>query len=180
MKKRIDKYISKSSVIKIYVDVEGDEDEYGGIPIRCSKSLLAFCDLHDFRFDGIRTVNLKYVTKIRRGQFEVVQQKILQSTGELKNFRNPDWLRIGSWKSLLSCMKDRGLCACVASGLLEVNVFVIGEIHTLKDDAVVLNSFDAHGKWHKPKREIKYSDITEVQFGDEYSVTFYNYVMNNS
>ena len=89
MKSQIDRYIANSSLIKIDVDVEGDEDEYTGIPVRLSRSLLALHDLDDFHFDGYRIVKLKYVTKIRRSRFEVTQQKILKATGEIKNHAGP-------------------------------------------------------------------------------------------
>ena len=176
MKKRIDKYIAKSSLIKIYVDVEGEEDEYRGIPIRRSRTLLALHKLDEFHFNGYIVVRLKDVVKIKRGRVEVTKQRILKATGVLDTHVGPDWLRVGSWKSILTCLKRRGVCVCVGSALIKVDVFAIGDVHKLKDNAVVLNSFDAHGKWYKPKHKIKYSDITGIFFGDKYSVTFSEYV----
>jgi len=176
---RLEKHIAKSSVIKIDVDVEGEEESHYGIPVLNSRTLLAFHDLDEFHFNGYRIVLLKYITRIRRGRFEVIQQKILKSIGELEKHAVQSWLRVGSWKRLLKSLKNKGKCACVASGLIKVNVFAIGEIHAIKDDAVILKSFDAHGEWYKPKHKIEYSDITEVIFDDEYSVTFNKYVRNS-
>ncbi|MBN2212320.1 MAG: hypothetical protein JW709_13060 [Sedimentisphaerales bacterium] len=178
MKDRIEKYIAKSAVIKIYTDIEGEEEEYYGVPVLVSRSLLAFQEIRDFHFDGYRIVRLKDIVKIRRSKCDVVQEKILKHTGEFAKYSIPGWLRVGSWKILLKSIKGRNLCICIASGLMDVNVFVVGEIYALKDDAVVLKSFDAHGNWCKPKHRINYSDITEVSFGDEYSVTFNEFVKN--
>ncbi len=75
-------------------------------------------------------------------------------------------------------LKSKKVCVCVESALIDVNVFAVGEIQALKDEAVVLRSFDAHGAWCKPRHRIRYSDITGAQFGDEYSKTFHRYVKN--
>lgn len=176
MEDRLRKYIEKTSLIKIYTDVEGDEKCYTGIPIRISRAFLAIHELADFHFDGYRIVRLKDIVKIRRSKFEITTQKILKYTGELDNHVSPAWLRIGSWKSLFKCLKERRICACAASGLIELNIFRIGEIYRVGDTAVTLNSFDAHAQWYKPKDKIEYSKITEVSFGDEYSVTFNNFI----
>lgn len=176
MKDRLEKSIASSRLVKLYVDVEGDEAEYTGIPIRASRSLLAFHDLEEFHFNGYVVVRLRDIVKVRRSRFETTQQKILKSTSELAKHADLPWLRLGSWKSLLSCLRKRGVCVCASSGLMAVNAFAIGEIHRLTDDAVVLRSFDAHGKWCSPMHRIRYADLTEVSFGDEYSTTFHEFV----
>ncbi len=176
MIERIDRHIARSQVIKIYTDVEGDESVYLGIPVRRSRSLLALHGLSNFHFDGYQVIRLRDIERIRMGGFETVTRRILRSTGELKNHVNPDWLRIGSWKSLLSCLKARSFCVGVESGLININWFLLGEIHALKDKAVTMKSFDAQARWHKPKLKMKYTDITEATFGDEYAVTFNEYM----
>lgn len=179
MKDRLKNYIARFSIIKLYVDVEGDEDEYTGMPVRISSSLMAIQELDEFHFNGYRILRLKDIVKVRRSRCETTQQKILKSTGELENHDALSWLRLGSWRSLLSCLKKQKACVCISSGLIKVNVFAIGEIHHLADKTVVLNSFDAHGQRCSPKHRLQYSDITEVLFGDEYSVTFNNFVKNS-
>lgn len=172
MKEKLEKHMAKSDLVKLFVDVDGEDDEYTGIPLRISRSLVAILDLAEFHFNGYRVFRLEDVVKIRRSRFETTQQKILKSIGALSDLDAFQWLRIESWQSLLQCLKNRRVCACISSGLIEVNVFAIGEVCGLSDKSVQLKSFDAHGQWCKPKHRIAYSDITEVLFGDEYSVTF--------
>ncbi len=176
MIERIDRYITKSSVIKIYSSIDDNESDCHGIPVRRSRSLLVFQQLGSFRFNGYRVVRLKDIDRIRRGGFETTQQRILKSTGELENHKNPSWLRVGSWKSLLTCLKERHLCVSIERDLISPNNFWLGEISSVRDKSVVLNAIDDQGKWLKPKTELKYADITGVFFGDEYSVTFNEYV----
>ncbi len=176
---RIDKYIKNTSFTKVYVEVEGDDDTYVGIPIRRSKSLLAIHQLNDFHFNGYRIVRLQDIVKIRRGKFEMTLQKIMKSTGEIEKHANPGWIRLGTWQSLLACLKKKKTCICISSGFIDVDVFAVGEVQTLNANSVILKSFDATGKWCKPKHNIKFSDITEVQFGDEYSTVFHQYVKNS-
>ncbi len=178
MKERLEKYIAKSSEIRISTEVDDEKNAYFGIPVRISRSLLAFHQIDDFHFNGFRIVRLKDIVKIRRSRYETVFQRIMRSTGELESHANPTWLRIGSWKSLLASLKKKGLCAGVESALKNVDIFWLGEVHALKNSAVVLKSFDAYGKWHKPKHSIEYRHITEVFFGDEYSVTFHEFMKN--
>jgi len=172
MKEQLEKHVARSDLVKLVVDVDGDSDEYTGIPLRISTSLVAILDLAEFHFNGCRVLRLEDVVKIRRSRFETTQQKILKSIGALSDLDAFQWLRIESWRSILQCLKNRRACVCISSGLIEVNVFAIGEIYGLADKSVQLKSFDAHGQWCKPKHRIAYSDITEVLFGDEYSITF--------
>ncbi len=176
MKERIDKHIANSSVIEIELEIEGEDDSFYGIPILRSRTLVTFYEIDLFHLDGFRIIRLKDIVGIRRNEFEVTKQRILKEIGALKNLAKPSGLRITSWKSLLAFVKKESVCAKVESGLIEVDVFAIGEVHSLSDDCVVLKSFDAHGKWCKPKHKIKYSDITEVGFGDEYTVSFSEFV----
>lgn len=174
MKEKLNKHIARSSNIKIYLDIEGEKNTFHGIPVLLSGSLVAFHELYEFHFFGYRIVPLKYIAKIRRSKHETTYQRILKSTGELKSHTTPSWLRIRSWKSLFTSLKKNEICACVETA----NVFAIGEIHANTDKAVVLNSFDSHGEWCNPKHKIKYSEISEVSFGGEYSETFNNYMKN--
>jgi hypothetical protein len=177
---RIDWCIEKSRFIKIYTDVEGDEDTHYGIPIGRSGSLVAIQQLPEFHFNGYVVLRLHDIVRVRCGRFETVQQNIVESIGEIRKFERLSWLRLGSWKSALACLKKRNICVCAESGLIRANVFAIGTIHAMKANSVVLKSFDSHGKWCKPKHNIKYADITELAFGDEYSTRFYEYVRRRS
>jgi len=178
MKEQLEKHIARSNLVKLFVNVDGDGDEYTGIPLSVSRSLVAILNLDEFHFNGCRVLRLEDVVKIRRGRFETTQQRILKSTGALSDLDAFQWLRIESWRSLLQCLKDRRACVCISCGLIKVNVFAIGEINGLADKSVQLKSFDAHGQWCKPKHRIAYSDITEILFGDEYSVTFNEFMTN--
>ncbi len=178
MKDRLEKYLAKSSKIKIYLDTPSENDEYSGIPIRLSRSLVAIHDIREFHFDGIRVIRLKDIVKVRRSNVEIVGQKILKSTGEMENHFSPSWLRIGSWKSLLTCLKTQRKCVCIERSIVARNSFVMGYIYSLKDKAVILKSFDTDLEWNKPMHSIEYSDITEIYFDDEYSVTYSNFVKN--
>ena len=177
---RIDQAITKRRVLRILTVVDDEEDYFIGIPVKRSRSLVAIHRLIDFHFDGYTCIRLKDVTDVRRSRSEVTQERILRSTGEIQNFDNPPWLRIGSIKSLLLCLKERKICACVSSALFDVDVFAVGTVDALREGSVVLKSFDAHGDWIVPKHEIKYSDITEVTFEDEYSTVFHQFIASEN
>jgi len=179
MKKRIDRFITNSSVVTVEVEIEGDEDSFHGIPVRRSGTLLAFQELDQFHFDGFKIIRLEDIASIRRGKEEIVRQQILKHSGELANLSCPPWLDIVSWKRLLTALQQERMCVCVESSLVDVDLFAIGEVSRIGAESVTLKSFDAQGSWNKPRHLIRYADITEISFGDEYSVTFSEFVKSS-
>ncbi len=177
---RIDQAISKDRFLKVVIEVEGEEDRFIGIPIRRSRTLLALHRITDFHFDGYSIIRLKDIVEIQRSRQVVTQERILKFTGEIQNFDNPSWIRIGSWKSLFSLLKQREICACVSSVSTEMDVFGVGTVTTVGNKSVVLKGFDANGVWIEPKDEFQYSEIKEVFFGDEYSTVFHRFITNRN
>lgn len=131
MLERLDRCITNSNVVQFTVEVDGEEERFYGIPVGRSRSLFAIHDISDFHFDGYRVARIKDIVRLKSGGFGTVAKRILRSTGELESHASPAWLRLGSWKSLLKCLNDRGYCPTVESALTRADIFSLGEIKDL-------------------------------------------------
>lgn len=144
-----------------------------GIPLMLSNDLLAFYEIYDFEFDGIKFIRPDDITAVCHGESELFIDKILKSEQILMP-DNDLRLNIGSLKDLMTQYHDKFIILECEKSCNKT--FFIGKIKKTGDVSLDFLNFDGLGVWDNKTTNIEYSSITCVTVKSRYLDIISKYV----
>ncbi len=177
MYSELEKHFTKNNKVKVWSDIEDDEETYYGYIVGLTRNFVCLWCVEYWHHDGFMILPIKHITEIRHGKNEKTDHRILKLEGRLVDVEKPKWLKIGSYKSIFKSLEKNYNNVIVESRLPSSDVFVLGKILNIANTEVQIKGFDATGKWEDEVYIIPFKEITAVKFGDEYSSIFRKYVL---
>jgi hypothetical protein len=152
------KYLNKCVSFKL----KGLKDSVEGIVLAIGKdyTLLAY-NPADYQLDGYMILNHKYITGYRREEQEKFKQKIF----DVKGYETVEVPLDNIDNLLLYLTYHYGVFGMNRKG--RKGKFVLGRVHEINDDELVLKSLNPDGKW-KGWHEFPIGNILTIFFDSDY------------
>ena len=155
----------------------GEEEHISGFILSMSKDFLLIQVDYEFSFNGYAIVRKDQLDRIRCNKYDKTRKKIFKAEGLLKNGYGIDKnISLKTWQEIFSDLKKFDYHVIIECEDREEPTFDIGPIKKALKGSVSIQHYDATGQLENKLTPLKYSDITKVQFGDNYSMTFRKYV----
>jgi len=153
----------KNTSLKKILRPNIDPDDLYGIILDESDLFVLFAKEYDFFIDGYQVIRKEDITKFTSTKSCKYVYKILKTEGLLQNIEPPK-IELSSWYSIFSSL---GKNEFVIVENEEAGVFNIGPVTKINKKSMSLRYFDGTGVW-EGEIKIKYTDITSVQFKNNY------------
>lgn len=142
-----------------------------------SEKLLLGIEEDDFILDGFQIRKISDLKKIEIKDDICV--KINEEKRLLENIKKPE-IDLSSWKAVFESLKALNILITVENENNDKDdrFFCLGYVSEIKKSSIIFSEVDADGVWYD-NIEIKYSKITSVTFGDRYSTTWQEYLLQN-
>lgn len=148
-----------------------------GYIVDFSNDFVLFKEVDDFFVRGFLVFPIHQVSKIRRNKNDVFFDKICKLEGIKDSIKKPN-IELNNWESIFNSIHKLGFNVIIINEISEQDSFDIGPILKVTSNKVVINYFDATGKFDEDFTEIQYSDITHIDFDDIYTNTISKYLKN--
>lgn len=176
MKSKLEKSLKKKWVIRL-IPKHPESDEYDGIVLHYSKSLIAIKEYRDFKPDGIIFFPRRVIERIRDDDYEECENKILKMTGDIKAAKKMNWLsKINSLNELFIYCHENKIWPAVETVQNNESSLYLGPITKVTSSSIALHGYDATGKWER-EYNIVNKDIFRVEIFSHYVDSFNKYMM---
>lgn len=142
-----------------------------------SEKLLLGIEEEDFILDGFQIRKISDLKKIEVKDDICV--KINEEKKLLENIKIPK-IDLSSWRAVFESLKSLNILIIVENENNDKvdSFFYLGYVSKIKKSSVIFSAIDADGVWYD-NIEITYSKVTSVTFGDRYSTTWQEYLLQN-
>ena len=175
IKNTIEDHINEKMLIHIERKNVTDNEAIVGFPIKLSDDFLLMTNIFDFYDDGYTIVKTSDISEAYSKESDEFYEMICISENLLKKADECPISSVKSMKDILSGLSKEDFFIVVECEKSE-DAFFIGKIKSIDENKVVMQSFDALGKWHDETDIIKYDDITKITFLDRYSKMYFKYM----
>lgn len=173
----LQKHLGKQVCIKLYRELAGERDNVEGFILKHSEQFVLLQSAGEFRMDGYKIIRKSDIIKYRFNKFDSTQTKIYRAEGLLEKFYGIDFdIYLQDWQSIFRAIAKRNIILIIECEEDENPDFLIGPIKRVGKNTVAIQYFDATGLLDDYYLSIKYSDITTLTFGDNYSTVFGKYL----
>lgn len=165
----IQKGISETTLCRCYFTY--DQNYFYYYPHAVNDKFILGQEEDDFLLDGYCIRKLSHLKKV-----EIKDDKcneINKMFGVVDQIANPG-IDIGSWHSIFKSLSQLDAYIQIEDAFHEQ--FAIGIIEKVLKDRVLFKRFDADGVWDEDAVEIRYSQITSVQWGTRYAQYWKRYL----
>jgi hypothetical protein len=132
---------------------------------------------HDFYQEGVAALRIGDITSVARTRRDALFETILLKE---RLFERSDLaLDLDDWCLMLGCLhRRRRICVveCESQESSVDDLYIIGRIVAVRDDAVVMRGFSPLGFWHRTLDTLGYERITQVQIETPYINMMAKYV----
>lgn len=176
MNKRIAKSLNDKYCIRFATD-HPDDDQYSGIVIHKTNTLVFIYMIDDFEVDGMLVLPRKRITKVRDSEFEECENKIIRANCEIKKIKTPRWLKsIKTIKEYVEYLMKKKVWPIIEVVDSDNNdALYIGPVTSVGKSSFTINSYDATGEWEK-EYTLSYSDVFKIEINSRYANHFNNYM----
>lgn len=173
----LQKYIDNKSFIKIFRTVCDKEENISGFLLGMSKDFMFMQIDSDFMFDGYAIIRKDDFDNIRYSSYERTQRKIFKAEGLLeKEYGFGEQLPLTNWTDIFNALKNYDYHVIIENINKDYLDFWIGQIMKVTDKSVSIHNYNPDGQLDEKPKSIKFSTISIVKFGDNYSKTFRKYL----
>jgi len=170
-------HIDKKDFINIKRTLHAEEDRISGFILSMSKDFLLIQVDNELSFNGYAIIRKDQFDSLRCNKYDKTLRKIYKAEGLLKSGYGIDKnISLKSWQSIFSDLKKSDYHVIIECQDREEATFDIGPIKKALKGSVSIQHYDATGQLENKLTPIKYPDITTVQFGDNYSMTYRKYL----
>ena len=161
-----------------------DADNFDAIVLANHKKHILLAVEDSFEFGSLVALPKKWITSCRDGKYEKCQNQIIRTNNQLGKFKSPDWLiEASSVEIILIQMQKRNIWPVIETidqivGP-EASSLYIGPILEVTKHGVVIDFYDAAGKWEKAY-SLPLTDIFKIEFKDRYSKHFNSYMKKHT
>ncbi len=169
-------HIIKKKIIRIERKDMFDAEPINGLPIMLSNRFLLMTVVNDFHDEGYAILNIANITDAYSNEYDTFYEKICISEG-LLDIPRPKFLSsIHSYKQIFKCLQVyEGLVSIQCEKQIKRCAFYLGIVKAVKDENVEFLDIGMDGKWDNETHIIQYDEITQINFGDNYSKMYYKY-----
>lgn len=173
----LQKYIDNKSFIKIFRTVCDKEENISGFLLGMSKDFMFMQIDSDFMFDGYAIIRKDDFDNILYSSYERTQRKIFKAEGLLeKEYGFGEQLPLTNWTDIFNALKNYDYHVIIENINKDYLDFWIGQIMKVTDKSVSIHNYNPDGQLDEKPKSIKFSTISIVKFGDNYSKTFRKYL----
>ncbi|MEI8196748.1 MAG: hypothetical protein WCI73_12690 [Phycisphaerae bacterium] len=176
---RLQELVTARQVIRVTPKHRPEEKLYG-IPLSVSDEFILLHEVREFHLDGYLVIPLANVRGVRKKESEETTQRILEAEGALKDLGLSDPVCLGSFSEFFGSLQAGNIFVSVEAservGEWIEDFFVLGRVKDVRDSAVMVQPFDALGRWEKSAQRLPYRRILSVTFNNEYMNVFSRYV----
>ena len=170
-------HIDKKDFIKIKRTFNGKEENISGFILSMSKEFLLIQVDNELSFNGYTIIRKDQFDSLRCNKYDKTLKKIYKAEGLLKSGYGIDKnISLKNWQSIFSDLKKFDYHVIIECEDQEEPSFDIGPIKKTLKGSVSIQYYDATGQLENKLTSLKYSDITTVKFGDNYSMTYRKYL----
>lgn len=145
----LQKSLNNSQLIKLKTSTP-DEDEYDGIVLHISKSVVTLHSVENFESDGILFIERKWISDYRDSEFEECFDKVMKYHHKIEKLHIVPWIiEIQTTKDvLLNCHKNSiwPLVETIDSDG-ETTSLYLGTITDVSGKSFSMYAYDATGNW---------------------------------
>jgi hypothetical protein len=145
----------------------------GAFVVDVGKDLVLVLDVTDFSNDGFQVLRIRDFSRIERGGYEKVFERILRGEGIVTEVAAPFKIDLSNWRTAIGSVKSHS-----RNLIIEDDLFLVGRVTRLSTQTFSLRQFDALARWELSDRIIPYSRVTAITFNDRYSTLYSKYVRN--
>ena len=175
IKNTIEDHINEKMLIRIERKNVTDDEAIVGFPIKLSDDFLLMTNIFDFYDDGYTIVKTSDISDAYSKESDEFYEMVCINENLLKRVDECPISSVKSMKDILTELSKQNFFIVVECEKSEDDFF-IGKIKITGENKVVMQSFDALGKWHDENDIIKYEDITKITFLDRYSKMYFKYM----
>lgn len=175
LKKKLSTAVSKKRLAQVERRNITAEMTHGFV-LQASEDLVLFQQTSDFLIDGYAVIRLKDITSLKSGMCERFFEKMFRGEGLMAQVGDCPAIDLSDWKSLLKSLKKIGQNVIIECEGIDDGVFYIGKLVRVNQRSVEILYFDALGKWDKEPSTVRYDEITQVRFDEQYIKIFSKYL----
>jgi len=165
----------KHQTLMIYTD-HPEGEEYNGIVLGISGSLLVFQDTSEFELEGISILPLAHIVDVRNGWRERVYDKVLLHHDKLSDLNRDTWIRnLSELRDAIIAIKEKDIWPAIEIMDGDDTLLYMGKITDVNAEDFTIYSYDSLGNWER-ETKIDYEDIFCIQVFNKYTDRFNSYV----
>ena len=157
-------------------------DHYSGVVTDIKRTFIVLRELRELEFDGILVLPKKVLKGCRDSKYEACHNRILRHSGSINKAKSYDWnplIDINTLYDVVQKIRRNNIWPSVEilfeiDGKLETD-FYIGPIIKIERYGFWICPYDGAGKWEE-EYFIEFKEIFKIEFDDQYSSTFNNYM----
>lgn len=140
-----------------------------------SDDFVVLQECEDFRALGFTILPISQIKKVQHKKSDAYYDKIMEWEGIKDEIFLHTTLDLTSWVSIFNIFKILKKPIIIECEGSDIDAFNIGPVAKVNKKSVELLHFDAKGKIEKSPTEIRFEDISCVQFDERYIDVFYKY-----
>ena len=157
-------------------------DRFRGVVTEIKRSFIVLREEYELDFDGIIIAPKKYLKGCRDTKHEAISNRILRYTGAIKKAKSPKWLNnCDNLPDVILQIKKRDIWPIIEIIFdfegETISDFYLGRIVEIKNEGFMMQPYDSTGNWDE-LYYIEYKEIFKIQFEDQYSTIFNDYMRN--
>ena len=166
----------KHQTLMVYTD-HPEGEEYNGIVLGVSDSLLVFQDTSEFELEGISVLPIEHIVEVRNSWRERVYDKVLLHHNKLTDLNQDTWIhKLSNLRDVLIAVKEKDIWPAIE--ILDGDddtLLYMGKITEVGAEDFTIYSYDSLGNWER-ETTIEYEDIFCIQIFNKYTERFNSYV----
>lgn len=169
-------HITKKMIIRIERKDMFETESINGFPIMLSNRFLLMTVINDFHDEGYAILNIENIIDAYSNEHDTFYEKICISEG-LQDISRPKFLSsIYNYQQIFQSLQNyEGLVSIQCENQVKRYAFYLGIIKDVKDENVEFLDIGMDGEWDNETHIIPYDEITQINFGDNYSKVYYKY-----
>lgn len=176
---RLQELVTARQVIRV-TPKHRPEEKLFGIPLSVTDEIILLQEVREFHLDGYLVLPLSNVRGVRMKESEAVTQRILEAEGALKNLGLADPVCLSSFAEFFGSLQASNILVSIETtervGKWMEDFFVLGRVTHVRENAVIMQPFDALGCWGDSAQKIPFRRILSVAFNNEYLNVFAKYL----
>lgn len=177
IKQQIKYHFDNKIYCRITRKVGEDYNQYSkGYIVQYSKDFLVMQELEDFNVGGYFIFKIDSISDIRFNRNDKYYDKIIKWEKLNESIINKHDINLTDWQSIFKSIKKTGLNVIIENEDPDDNTFDIGPIIRINKSSVYIHYFNATGFLDNDLTQIKWNQITLVQFDDTYTNTFSKHI----
>ena len=172
----LEEHVGKKEIIALFTPVDSIEANVFGYLLAMSEYYLLMQIQYDLEIDGYAIIPKTAFDSLEFGNKNKMRMDILAAEGTDSIWGIDHDIDLTDWHTIFACLQKLDMHVIVRRGVMEYPEFVIGPITDVRKRSVSVRYYNAEGQLDAKATKVKYDDITKIEFGDKYSLTFRKYL----